>query len=74
MSSIALSAATEQAIEAITARPFHDRGLVWEALQAAGSGVTRIGHRTIMDGNKNLALVGDTALNNSYCQCPFFQC
>lgn len=40
---------------------FKDRTLLWEALQAAGSGVTKAGSRVIdrHDGNKRLAVVGD---------------
>ena len=39
-----------------------DTDLIWEALQAAGSGVLSIGGRPLMDGNKRLALLGDASL------------
>lgn len=35
---------------------------LWEALQVAGSGHTRIVGRSAYDGNKRLAIVGDTAM------------
>lgn len=35
---------------------------LWEALQVAGSGHTRIAGRSAYDGNKRLAIVGDTAM------------
>ncbi|KAI9818400.1 MAG: hypothetical protein M1827_000458 [Pycnora praestabilis] len=41
---------------------FNDPLLLWEALQAAGSGVYRIGNRHLFDGNKRLAILGDTVL------------
>lgn len=36
---------------------------LWEALQVAGSGHTRIAGRSAHDGNKRLAIVGDTAMS-----------
>ncbi|KAE9963223.1 hypothetical protein BLS_009509 [Venturia inaequalis] len=41
---------------------FKDANLIWEALQAPGSGVVRSGTRQIPNGNKRLALVGDVVL------------
>lgn len=41
---------------------FDNPNLLWEALQAAGNGVTQIGERKIEDGNKKLAMLGDTIL------------
>jgi hypothetical protein len=35
---------------------------LWEALQVAGSGHTRISGRSAYDGNKRLAIVGDSAM------------
>lgn len=49
--------------EAIIGRSFNDKNLCWEAVQAAGSGVSYIGERCIREGNKRLAVVGDIALN-----------
>lgn len=41
---------------------FNDPELLWEALQAAGSPVFAIRGRRLLDGNKRLALLGDTVL------------
>jgi ribonuclease III len=41
---------------------FSDPNLLWEALQAAGNGVIQIGDRKIEDGNKKMAMLGDTIL------------
>jgi ribonuclease-3 len=41
---------------------FTDPNLLWEALQAAGNGVVQIGDRKIEDGNKKMAMLGDTIL------------
>ncbi|ERF69526.1 hypothetical protein EPUS_01855 [Endocarpon pusillum Z07020] len=42
---------------------FKDRDLCWEALQMAGSGVRSAGSRSIPNGNKRLAIVGDFVLD-----------
>lgn len=39
---------------------FHDLDILWEALQVKGSPVTRIGNRELVNGNRRLALVGDS--------------
>ncbi|KAG9680772.1 hypothetical protein KCU95_g15282, partial [Aureobasidium melanogenum] len=39
-----------------------EEGYLWEALQVAGSGQYRIADRLVYDGNKRLAIVGDTAM------------
>lgn len=41
---------------------FKKSRLLWEALQAAGSPVLRIGNRNLLDGNKRLAILGDRVL------------
>ena len=43
---------------------FRDTSLLWEALQAAGSGASIIGGMIVArgDGNKKLALIGDAVL------------
>ena len=41
---------------------FADPIILWEALQAAGSGITWAGTRHFPDGNKRLAVLGDTIL------------
>lgn len=41
---------------------FTDPSIAWEAMQAAGSGVFLVGDRRIPDGNKRLAVIGDTIL------------
>ncbi|KAJ9663579.1 hypothetical protein H2201_005540 [Coniosporium apollinis] len=48
--------------QAILGYQFNDSDLLWEALQAAGSPVVYIGARHLRDGNKRLALLGDTVL------------
>lgn len=42
---------------------FQDRKLCWEALQMAGNGVRVAGSRSIPNGNKRLAVVGDFVLD-----------
>ncbi|KAL8682243.1 MAG: hypothetical protein Q9186_001702 [Xanthomendoza sp. 1 TL-2023] len=52
-------------VEAIIGYNFDDRFLLWEALQAAGSFVSLAGgagNRKIPNGNKRLAVLGDTVL------------
>lgn len=52
-----------QGTEAIIKYAFKNRLLLWEALQASGSGIGYIGDRNVeCDGNKNLAIVGDRVL------------
>lgn len=41
---------------------FNDPRILWEALQAPGSIGNYFGRRRLPDGNKRLALLGDTAL------------
>lgn len=41
---------------------FADPLILWEALQAAGSGNTFAGNRRFPEGNKRLAVLGDTIL------------
>ena len=52
-----------QGVENAINYQFNDHALVWEALQAAGSGVTSINGRPLTDGNKRLALLGDAIMN-----------
>ena len=49
-------------VESIIGYVFHDRFLLWEALQAAGSPVVHAGGRSFRNGNKRLAVLGDTVL------------
>lgn len=49
-------------VERIIGYSFTDPLILWEALQAAGSGVTSAGTRRFADGNKRLAVLGDTIL------------
>ena len=49
-------------VETIIGYNFSDPLILWEALQAAGSGVTSAGIRRFPDGNKRLAVLGDTIL------------
>lgn len=48
--------------QAVLGYDFNDSDLLWEALQAAGSPVFAVGGRYLPDGNKRLALLGDTVL------------
>ena len=43
---------------------FVDPSILSEALQAAGNGVSQVGGRKIMEGNKRLAMLGDSVLND----------
>ncbi|KAL9070902.1 MAG: hypothetical protein Q9161_004544 [Pseudevernia consocians] len=51
-----------QAVQDIIGYRFKERLILWEAMQAAGSNVRYAGDREIMDGNKRLAVIGDTVL------------
>ncbi|KAL8657666.1 MAG: hypothetical protein Q9226_001696 [Calogaya cf. arnoldii] len=58
-------------VEAIIAYPFRDRFILWEALQAAGSPVSLMGGaggRSIPNGNKRLAVLGDKLLDLVLCE------
>ena len=49
-------------VENILGYTFSDKSIIWEALQAPGSGVYNSGSRPISGkGNKRLALMGDAA-------------
>ncbi|KAL9018230.1 MAG: hypothetical protein Q9185_004444 [Variospora sp. 1 TL-2023] len=61
---MSLTAKMERAvtgIQEIIGYTFNDPGLVWEAVSAAGS-FTSGGNRHFADGNKRLAVLGDTVL------------
>ncbi|KAL8947092.1 MAG: hypothetical protein Q9222_006589 [Ikaeria aurantiellina] len=47
---------------------FTDSFLLWEALQAAGSTVVTAGGRIFPNGNKRLAVLGDTILQLAICE------
>ncbi|KAL8719450.1 MAG: hypothetical protein Q9225_003539 [Loekoesia sp. 1 TL-2023] len=49
-------------VESIIGYTFDDPYLVWEAISAAGSIIT-LGHRRFPNGNKRLAILGDTVLH-----------
>lgn len=49
-------------VEAIIGYVFNDPFILWEALQAAGSPIRSAGLRVFPDGNKRLAVLGDTVL------------
>lgn len=51
-----------QGAQAVIGYTFKKPFLLWEALQAAGSPVLRIGNRNLLDGNKRLAILGDRVL------------
>ena len=44
---------------------FRDRLILWEALQATGNNRTYVGTRRFTDGNKRLALLGDTVMKTA---------
>ena len=52
------------AIEKIISYTFNDKTLLWEALHAAGTGwhLGQLTGRTMIEGNKRLAIVGDAYL------------
>ncbi|KAI8235137.1 Ribonuclease 3 [Colletotrichum sp. SAR 10_86] len=49
--------------EEILGYNFKDPRWLWEALQAAGSPVTRVGTRSLREGNKQLAGLGDRIIS-----------
>ena len=49
-------------VERVIGHSFNDPLILWEALQAAGSSVRSAGSRRFPDGNKRLAILGDTIL------------
>ena len=49
-------------VERVIGHTFNDPLILWEALQAAGSTVRSAGPRRFPDGNKRLAIIGDTVL------------
>lgn len=51
-----------QAVQGIIGYQFRGRLILWEAMQAAGSNVRSVGGREFVDGNKRLAVIGDTVL------------
>ncbi|PVH77294.1 ribonuclease III [Cadophora sp. DSE1049] len=58
----ALSPEQQHDLEQKLGHVFADRTILLEALQAAGNGVHQLGERKIEDGNKRLAMVGDSIL------------
>jgi len=58
---MAFAAKLEQA-EKILGRTFVDQSLLQAALLAAGAGTTLLGTHDISEGNKRLALLGDSVL------------
>lgn len=53
---------SRQELERKIGHIFADPNLLWEALQAHGNGVVQIGIRKVQDGNKKMAMLGDTIL------------
>ena len=49
-------------VESIIGYCFTDPLILWEALQATGSGISVAGTRRFPEGNKRLAVLGDTIL------------
>lgn len=52
----------------IIRRRFQQPDILWEGLQTAGSGISRIGNRNITRGNENLALYGDAVMAQVLCK------
>ena len=52
-------------VQAILDYTFRDCHILWEALNLPGSGITYAGERRFRDGNKRLALLGDTVLKTA---------
>lgn len=57
--------------EAIIGHAFNQKDLLWEALQVAGSGQSRIGGRDTTNGNQRLALLGDVVMGKVLCDAWF---
>ncbi len=53
-------------VETIIDYRFTDPLKLWEALQAAGSPVSAINGRHIHEGNKRLAMIGDSVLKLAF--------
>lgn len=51
-----------QTVQDIIGYRFREQLILWEAMQAAGSNVRSAGDRVFVDGNKRLAVIGDTVL------------
>jgi len=60
-----------QTLEVMLGHVFNGPNLPWEALQAAGSQVRFIGNHPLPDGNKRLAIVGDTVAKLVLCEAWF---
>lgn len=60
--SIKYFAEITQEVETRIGYPFKNPGILWEALQAPGSPGNYLRGRNLTDGNRRLALLGDTAL------------
>ena len=76
MMSVAMDRAVH-GVENIIGYTFDDPYLVWEAVSAAGS-ITSAGGRHFVNGNKRMAVVGDTllqlALAESWYESPLERC
>ena len=53
-------------LEQLLKYTFADPTLLQEALQTKGNGITQIGERKIEEGNKRLALLGDSVLSVAF--------
>jgi hypothetical protein len=57
-----LSEVIKRDIERTLNYSFRDPNLLFEALQAAGNRISKVGVRNVPDGNKRLAMLGDAVL------------
>ena len=57
-----------QQCQDITGYHFRDRDLCWEALNVAGSGIVARGGRFFPNGNKRLAVLGNSVLATVLCE------
>lgn len=57
-----------QLAQTIIGYSFQDPDLLWEALQVAGSGQSRIRGRNTSKGNERLAVLGDVRMASVLCE------
>lgn len=51
-----------QRLQDIIGYSFEDPSIAFEAVSAAGAAITSVGYRSFPNGNKRLAVLGDTVL------------
>jgi hypothetical protein len=58
--------ASIETVEKVIGYTFQDKHIIWEALQARGTGLKASGGREFSDGNKRLAMWGDNVLDSIF--------